>query len=87
MREADRAAFAAAVAGELRFDEPMARRTTLRIGGPADAWLEPANADVAALEAMLAPPPEEWLDVYRVDTRVNKPENNDAALLERVADD
>src|SRR5262245_30410703 len=42
--EADRAALGAAVSGVLRFDEPMARRTTLRIGGPADAWLEPADA-------------------------------------------
>ena len=25
----------------LRFDEPMARHTTLRIGGPADVWFEP----------------------------------------------
>jgi UDP-N-acetylmuramate dehydrogenase len=37
------------VKGELRFDEPMARRTTLRIGGPADAWLEPRGiADLSA---------------------------------------
>ena len=42
--EDDRAALRNAVRGELRFDEPMARRTTLRIGGPADAWLEPADA-------------------------------------------
>ena len=26
---------------EIRFDEPMARHTTLRIGGPVDAWIDP----------------------------------------------
>jgi UDP-N-acetylmuramate dehydrogenase len=31
------------VRGRLRFDEPMARHTTLRIGGPADVWVEPAD--------------------------------------------
>ena len=31
-------------------DEPMARHTTLRIGGPADVYVEPANeADLAAI--------------------------------------
>jgi UDP-N-acetylmuramate dehydrogenase len=42
---ADRDALVAA-AGDpdvLRFDESMARHTTLRIGGPADAWFEPEN--------------------------------------------
>jgi UDP-N-acetylmuramate dehydrogenase len=41
---------AAAVAGEgeCRFDEPMERHTTLRIGGPADAWVEPAT--IAAVQ-------------------------------------
>lgn len=27
----------------IRFDEPMSRRTTLRVGGPADLYLEPAS--------------------------------------------
>jgi UDP-N-acetylmuramate dehydrogenase len=35
------------VKGELRFDEPMSRHTTLRIGGPVDAWVAPES--VAAL--------------------------------------
>ena len=39
------------VRGALRFDEPLARRTTLRVGGPADAWLEPA--DLADLQRAL----------------------------------
>ncbi|MEM9491216.1 MAG: UDP-N-acetylmuramate dehydrogenase [Myxococcota bacterium] len=30
---------------EVRFDEPMARRTTLRIGGPADAMCTPTSLD------------------------------------------
>jgi len=34
----------------VRFDEPMRRHTTLKIGGPADAFAEPASAaEVAAL--------------------------------------
>lgn len=33
---------------ELRFDEPMARHTTLRIGGPVDAWVAPKS--LAALQ-------------------------------------
>ena len=34
----------------VRFDEPMRRHTTLKIGGPADAYAEPASpAEVAAL--------------------------------------
>jgi UDP-N-acetylmuramate dehydrogenase len=43
--DADRAALAAAGAGELLFDEPMARHTTLRIGGPADAWYTPGSIE------------------------------------------
>jgi UDP-N-acetylmuramate dehydrogenase len=36
------------------FDVPMARRTTLRIGGPADAWFEPTSlAQLAAVVAEL----------------------------------
>ena len=34
--------------GEARFDEPMGRHTTLRIGGPADAWLAPST--IAAVQ-------------------------------------
>ena len=37
---------------ELRFDEPMARHTTLRIGGPADVWYAPSS--IAALSRALA---------------------------------
>ena len=37
---------------DLRVDEPMARHTTLRLGGPADVWARPA--DRSALAALLA---------------------------------
>ncbi|MGH7941942.1 MAG: UDP-N-acetylmuramate dehydrogenase [Limisphaerales bacterium] len=34
----------------IRCDEPLAKRTTLRVGGPADFYVEPANeADLAAV--------------------------------------
>jgi UDP-N-acetylenolpyruvoylglucosamine reductase len=34
----------------IRRDEPMAKHTTLRVGGPADVWVEPASvADLAAV--------------------------------------
>jgi hypothetical protein len=46
---------AAGPGAEVRFDEPMARHTTLRIGGPADAWVAPADpASVARLRALCA---------------------------------
>jgi putative SOS response-associated peptidase YedK len=55
--------------------------------GAWDAWLDPANGDLAQLEALLRPAPEEWLELYPVSTRVNSPDNNDASLIERVAAD
>ena len=30
-------------AGQLRFDEPLSRHTTIRVGGPADMLLIPKN--------------------------------------------
>ncbi len=33
------------IRGEVRFDEPMSRRTTFKIGGPADIWVEPKDVD------------------------------------------
>jgi len=52
--ESERAALrnAAGPGGEARFDEPMARHTTLRIGGPAAAWVAPG--DVAAMQQVRA---------------------------------
>ena len=41
---AEREAIVAAVGeAEVRFDEPMSRHTTLRIGGPVDAWVTPRD--------------------------------------------
>lgn len=41
--------------GSIRFDEPMRRHTTLKIGGPADAYVEPSSpAAVAALARFCA---------------------------------
>ncbi|MEX1007811.1 MAG: SOS response-associated peptidase [Acidimicrobiia bacterium] len=50
-----------------------------------DTWLDPKNEDVATLERLLVPAPDEWFEAYEVSTRVNKPENNDADLLQPVA--
>src|SRR5438477_9093670 len=34
----------------IRFDEPLAKRTTLRVGGPADVFVEPASeADLGSV--------------------------------------
>jgi putative SOS response-associated peptidase YedK len=52
-----------------------------------DDWLDPANADVARLEALLRPAPDEWFEIYPVSTRVNRPENNDADLVVRTEAD
>lgn len=39
----------------VRRDEPLAKRTTLRVGGPADVYVEPANeADLAAVLQLCA---------------------------------
>jgi UDP-N-acetylenolpyruvoylglucosamine reductase len=39
----------------VRCDEPLARRTTLRVGGPADVYVEPASeADLAAVLKLCA---------------------------------
>ncbi|MBI4510174.1 MAG: UDP-N-acetylmuramate dehydrogenase [Deltaproteobacteria bacterium] len=39
--DGDRESLSATAQGAVRFDEPMSRHTTLRIGGTADAWFEP----------------------------------------------
>jgi UDP-N-acetylmuramate dehydrogenase len=41
----DRAELARLAGSHIAFDEPMSRHTTLRIGGPADAWFAPATID------------------------------------------
>ncbi|MGZ3405015.1 MAG: UDP-N-acetylmuramate dehydrogenase [Polyangia bacterium] len=54
MKDDDKQALLDALSGdgEVSFDEPMARHTTLRIGGPVDAWVAPGS--VAALERLRA---------------------------------
>jgi UDP-N-acetylmuramate dehydrogenase len=48
--DAARAALRDMLGDRVRFDEPMRRHTTLKIGGPGDAYAEPASpADVSAL--------------------------------------
>ena len=49
-----------------------------------DRWLDPGFDDVATLTSFLEPAPDEWFTTYEVSTRVNKPENNDARLLDPV---
>jgi putative SOS response-associated peptidase YedK len=52
--------------------------------GAWDRWLDPRARGAEELQRMLEPPPDEWFDVYEVSPRVNKPENNDSALLDPV---
>jgi len=64
---------------------PIHDRMPVMLSEPAwDDWLDPTNTDVPALESLLVPAPDDWLEVYPVSTRVNKPDNNDASLIERV---
>jgi UDP-N-acetylmuramate dehydrogenase len=44
----DRATSSPGFSVELRLDEPMARHTTLRLGGPADLWARPADIPTLA---------------------------------------
>ncbi|MFH0899621.1 MAG: UDP-N-acetylmuramate dehydrogenase [Pseudomonadota bacterium] len=41
----DRLALERAARGVLRWDEPLSRHTTFRIGGPAEVWFEPVDSD------------------------------------------
>lgn len=50
----------------LRFDEPMARRTTLRVGGPADCYVEPAGEeDLSAVVRFCAEHDVPWTAIGR----------------------
>jgi UDP-N-acetylmuramate dehydrogenase len=46
--DADRAALAALAPGRVKLDEPLARHTTLRVGGPADVLVAPGSLDELA---------------------------------------
>ena len=54
-----------AVQGELRYDEPMARHTSWRVGGPADVFFVPASVEDLArfLETLDADVPLFWFGV------------------------
>ena len=61
---------------------PIHDRMPVVLGEDAwDAWLDPTNHDAASLQALLAPAPDGWFEVYPVSARVNTPRNNDADLL------
>jgi len=45
LSDADRRWLRDTAGDAVQFDLPLARRTTLRIGGPADAWCEPSSVD------------------------------------------
>ncbi|MDQ1438307.1 MAG: hypothetical protein QOK43_1936 [Acidimicrobiaceae bacterium] len=46
-----------------------------------DVWLDPANDDVAELEKLLVPSPEDLLELYPVSAEVNSVQNNGAQLV------
>ncbi len=52
LTEDDRAALRALLGDDVRFDEPMRRHSTLKLGGPADALAEPGS--VEALRALVS---------------------------------
>jgi putative SOS response-associated peptidase YedK len=67
---------------------PIHDRMPVVLGEDAwDEWLDPANADLAQLESLLRPAPDEWFEIYPVSARVNRPEHNDADLVVRVEPD
>jgi UDP-N-acetylmuramate dehydrogenase len=52
--EGPREALAAALGAHVKFDEPMRRHTTLKLGGPADALCEPTTIDEVVAVCRLA---------------------------------
>lgn len=49
-----------------------------------DAWLDPANRDVAALQSLLQPYSGSELTVYPVNRAVNSPQNDDPRCMQQV---
>ena len=47
-------------------------------------WLDPANEDTEALQELLVPEAAGELALYPISTRVNRPANNDLALLDEI---
>ena len=65
-RVADELVRCVSVGTVVRFDEPLAKRTTLRVGGPADVYVEPANEkDLAAVLAFCAEHDRPWFVLGR----------------------
>jgi putative SOS response-associated peptidase YedK len=63
-------------------------RMPLMLGERAwEAWLDPGNDDVDALEALLDPIDARALEAHPVSRRVNSPRNEEASLIEPVEDD
>jgi UDP-N-acetylmuramate dehydrogenase len=59
LKDQHREALRSLLLGEVVFDEPMRRRTTLRIGGPADALCTPTTIEALAAVLRLAAE-QEW---------------------------
>lgn len=51
-----------------------------------DEWMDPNNADVASLQAMLMPAPENWLIAERASPLVNNVKNDGPELLGSLLD-
>lgn len=52
----------AEVRGEIKEDEPLAKHTSFRIGGPAALWVEPeSQRDLAVLLGIMADHPTPWV--------------------------
>jgi UDP-N-acetylmuramate dehydrogenase len=56
--------------GAVRFGEPLARHTSFRIGGPADAWLEVSTADEIRDALLLAAGRDVPLTVFGTGTNI-----------------
>jgi putative SOS response-associated peptidase YedK len=50
-----------------------------------DHWLDPAETDIGALEALLVPAPDDAVVAVPVSSRVNRADNDDPSLIEEVA--
>jgi UDP-N-acetylmuramate dehydrogenase len=66
---ADRELIAELCPDQVRFDEPMRKHTTLRLGGPADAWVTPTS--IEQLQALLRACAERDIPVIAVGSGSN----------------
>jgi UDP-N-acetylmuramate dehydrogenase len=64
LEEDIRSQIASSIRGELLYDEPLSRHTSLKVGGPADLFVTPADlADLRALMAELAANGIPWMAI------------------------